>query len=394
MVLDKRSLERSGSLYSTLSSVYLPHSPCVLHRAEARIVSGCVISRAEIKHCAHDLPLSENKESTLLPKANMLRYNAAVVPQQGNLWNAQHQNPNVGQSADTAQQLERRARVEAAQLRVRYLQAEAANLFSRPITPNEPTTCVICDEEYPITDLCSLLCNHWHCKSCLMRNARVALKSNPFIPAKCCGVIPTELLRQSGTLTANEVEQYKVKMEELTNPRSKLYCWGCAAYIPNDRRTKRIGDCSICGKRTCKTCRAKSHFGACDKTKIQADGEAEDDIYLLAESKGWKRCPNCLNLIQKNGGCNHMTCNCGENFCYLCGEVYGIYGVSSHLCERQQLQDQQQRQLHQRRQHQRQLQLQQQQHHQQQQHQQQQHQQQQHQQQQHQQQQHQQQQQS
>ncbi|KAI0553482.1 hypothetical protein F4679DRAFT_599648 [Xylaria curta] len=147
-------------------------------------------------------------------------------------------------------------------------------------------------------------------------------------------------------------------MEELTNPRIKLYCWGCAAYIPNSRRTKRIGDCSACGKRTCKTCRAKSHFGACDKTKIQADGEAENNVYLLAESNGWKRCPNCLNLIQKSGGCNHMTCKCGENFCYLCGEVYGIHGVPSHRCEQQQQENQRRLEQQQRRQGQRQLQLQ------------------------------------
>ncbi|KAI0184006.1 hypothetical protein EV127DRAFT_375809 [Xylaria flabelliformis] len=233
----------------------------------------------------------------------------------------------------------------------------------RPTVPNElnkilKKDCAICNEEYPIIELHVLSCNHWHCRSCLRGNVRVALLSNPFVPAKCCTVIPAGLLRQFSGLTTNEIEQYKVKMEELTNPRGKLYCWGCAAYIPNAQRTKRVGDCSVCGKRTCKVCRAKSHFGACDKTKTQADGEAEDGVYLLAELKGWKRCPNCLNLIQKSGGCNHMVCSCGENFCYLCGEVYWIHGNSSHRCERRQQEDQRRIEQWQRR-YQRQLQLQQ-----------------------------------
>ncbi|TRX98865.1 hypothetical protein FHL15_000207 [Xylaria flabelliformis] len=287
----------------------------------------------------------------------MLRFNAAIVPQQGNLRNGQYQNPNIGQSTNATQQRENQARVEDAQMQ----RWQLPNSMPRPTVPNElpKKNCAICDEEYPINELRVLFCNHWHCRSCLRGNVRVALSSRPFAPAKCCSVIPAELLRQFGGLTTNEIEQYKVKMEELTNPRSKLYCWGCAAYIPNAQRTKRVGDCSVCGKRTCKACRAKSHFGACDKTKTQADGAVEDGVYLLAELKGWKRCPNCLNLIQKNGGCNHMTCSCGENFCYLCGEVYGIYGSSSHTCERQQQEDQRRLEQWQRRQHRRQLQLQQ-----------------------------------
>ncbi|KAI1733368.1 hypothetical protein F4680DRAFT_455073 [Xylaria scruposa] len=281
----------------------------------------------------------------------MFRFNAAV-PQQGNLWNGQYQNPNIGQGANASQQRDNQARAEDAQMH----RWQLAGFPRRPAVPNEldKKTCVICDEEHPTKELCTLSCNHGHCRGCFIENFRVALLSNPFVPAKCCSVIPTELLRQFGGLTPNDIEQYKAKMEELTNPRSKLYCWECAAYIPLNRRTKRIGDCNVCGRRTCKTCRAKSHFGACDKTKIQADEEAENNVYLLAESNGWKRCPNCLNLIQKSGGCNHMTCNCGENFCYLCGEVYGIHGGPSHRCERQEqenqrrIEQQQRRREHQR----------------------------------------------
>lgn len=29
---------------------------------------------------------------------------------------------------------------------------------------------------------------------------------------------------------------------------------------------------------------------------------------------GTKRCPRCSILIEKNGGCDHMTCNCGHEF--------------------------------------------------------------------------------
>lgn len=32
-----------------------------------------------------------------------------------------------------------------------------------------------------------------------------------------------------------------------------------------------------------------------------------------------RKCPNCLKDIEKNGGCNHMTCKlCSHQFCWLC----------------------------------------------------------------------------
>jgi hypothetical protein len=34
---------------------------------------------------------------------------------------------------------------------------------------------------------------------------------------------------------------------------------------------------------------------------------------------------SCFNrLIQKNGGCDHMTCKCGYEMCWRCGKVSGM----------------------------------------------------------------------
>jgi ariadne-1 len=35
---------------------------------------------------------------------------------------------------------------------------------------------------------------------------------------------------------------------------------------------------------------------------------------------GWKQCPACGTMVEKNAGCQHMTCPppCGHEFCWVC----------------------------------------------------------------------------
>jgi hypothetical protein len=56
-----------------------------------------------------------------------------------------------------------------------------------------------------------------------------------------------------------------------------------------------------------------------------------------AVSEGWlkanaKLC-SCGKWIQKAEGCDHMTCVCGAEWCYVCGAPYGAIrkkGNSAH----------------------------------------------------------------
>ncbi|KAI0490019.1 hypothetical protein F4859DRAFT_509596 [Xylaria cf. heliscus] len=260
----------------------------------------------------------------------MRRHIVAVAPQQDNLRNEQPQNRIV----NTAQQPENRT-PEPAQPDGWQPQANAESLSDGP-PPNALGTCSICNGDYPTKDLCALICGHIHCRDCLQMNFRTALESRPFLPARCCLTLSIDQFHDYDPLTEKEVREYHNRMEELTTTQGKLYCWGCAAYISIDRRTKRIGDCDLCGKRTCRTCRAKSHFGPCDKTKLQADKAAEDSVVLLdafvdktsATSAAGPMIRVSLMSAQRNNGSgrNRMNidwrgtdCSCteygGDNYC-------------------------------------------------------------------------------
>ncbi|GMM33221.1 E3 ubiquitin-protein ligase [Saccharomycopsis crataegensis] len=59
-----------------------------------------------------------------------------------------------------------------------------------------------------------------------------------------------------------------------------------------------------------------------------------------SETANWinlntKQCTKCENPIEKNGGCNHMTCSkCGFEFCWICSGPWKSHGSQYYSCNR------------------------------------------------------------
>ncbi|CAN9210505.1 unnamed protein product [Alternaria alternata] len=86
----------------------------------------------------------------------------------------------------------------------------------------------------------------------------------------------------------------------------------------NNKHGKQLVACPYCDYEICLKCNRpwKSHGkGSCDQAK-----KAEEELCVNAVRKmGAKPCPNCGMNIQKNGGCDHVTCGkCRHNFCWVC----------------------------------------------------------------------------
>lgn len=65
-----------------------------------------------------------------------------------------------------------------------------------------------------------------------------------------------------------------------------------------------------------RSCESTWHAGlTCGEYKARTTQEAQQ---LMNESTDMCRCPSCNHLIQRNGGCLHMTCRCGTDFCATC----------------------------------------------------------------------------
>ncbi|KAL1871912.1 hypothetical protein Daus18300_004546 [Diaporthe australafricana] len=100
--------------------------------------------------------------------------------------------------------------------------------------------------------------------------------------------------------------------------RGKLFCHkqDCRKYIAPEKVDKDtgVGFCDSCWGGTCALCHRYPHIGTCRKDFTE---KAMENVLIY---KGWKRCQQCGGIVEKLTGCNHMTCNCGEEFCYVCGE--------------------------------------------------------------------------
>ena len=90
--------------------------------------------------------------------------------------------------------------------------------------------------------------------------------------------------------------------------------------------------CGTCGTRFCWGCGAGAHEPAsCAQMRgwaaltaaAEADGALASDDWLAAHTQA---CPSCGSAIQKNDGCNHMTCRCGHQFCWVCRQAWCAAG--------------------------------------------------------------------
>jgi hypothetical protein len=45
-------------------------------------------------------------------------------------------------------------------------------------------------------------------------------------------------------------------------------------------------------------------------------------LQTICDKFAHPRCPKCQVLTERNSGCPHMACPCGQDWCFLCGEGF------------------------------------------------------------------------
>ncbi|KAI1415369.1 IBR finger domain-containing protein [Hypoxylon sp. FL1857] len=180
----------------------------------------------------------------------------------------------------------------------------------------EVRTCEACRDDKYTAELARAPCQHEYCGSCLSHIFRNAMMDESLFPPRCCReTIPLD--ENLAFLDADVVQEFGRKSVEYSTPR-RTYCHNtqCNAFIPPANYANDIATCTECGSKTCMTCKGASHEDGCPH-----DEELQQTLQM-ARDLHWQRCSSCGTYIEQNTGCNHMTCRCGHEFCYLCGAVW------------------------------------------------------------------------
>ncbi|KAI0818334.1 hypothetical protein GGR55DRAFT_694546 [Xylaria sp. FL0064] len=194
---------------------------------------------------------------------------------------------------------------------------------SSAIEPEGPDVeCVSCLDEFPPRRTVRVPC-HSYCIPCFQRLISSACQNEQHWPPKCClNPIPSHTIHSY--VDSTQWTEYRDRALEWNQPVSdRIYCSQpeCSLFIRPEHviLARGVARCAD-GHYTCTLCRNAAHEGdACPQDEDVARTNE------LAEEAGWKRCPRCAAFVEHADGCQHMTCRCGAEFCYVCG-------ASWHTC--------------------------------------------------------------
>jgi len=217
-----------------------------------------------------------------------------------------------------------------------------AGAICSPVPPQPTmsytTECPQCYEDCDDKDLFGLVCGHKSCRNCWRdyleyhcKNGVAGLNSK-CNHAKCPLLVPESvwsMLLPPESLGKRARWQLRAFVESQKNIK---WCPGtdCLNAVYNKGGDGTEVECT-CSMTFCFVCLGVAHRPVpCKWAKqwtIKCSSEAENATWILANTK---RCPHCDTQIEKNQGCNHMTCsNCKHEFCWLCKGDWSVHGSAT-----------------------------------------------------------------
>ena len=203
-------------------------------------------------------------------------------------------------------------------------------------------TCPVCydtiDQPY------RLACGHAYCYGCLRHFLTAASDTKQF-PLSCmgdegkCGLpIPLPVIQRF--LPPAQVKRLlEVSFLDYLDrhPEEFRYCTtpDCPEiYSLETDFGDGIFRCRSCFASVCVSCREDHDGFGCEEWKVHRDQDAQERLLenWAGDNRNVKKCPKCKIMIEKNGGCNHMTCpKCEAHICWRCMGVFPSGDIYTHM---------------------------------------------------------------
>jgi hypothetical protein len=210
----------------------------------------------------------------------------------------------------------------------------------------EEMVCCVCMDVYQANQGIQTSCNHFFCKDCFQNYLTHSCETKSY-PIKCCFFECTQTISLQTIIPTTFVDQ-ELKYKKKSNLTTEMIQQSFEAFIAKNDRYKfcptpnctqvyffdtGIIECKQCNHKICSLCKTKDHPGlTCHE--FQRSGKNQD-VGLLEKWKnqsGVRGCPSCSVSIEKNQGCNHMTCHsCKKHFCWVCMGVFEPGVIYQHM---------------------------------------------------------------
>lgn len=204
--------------------------------------------------------------------------------------------------------------------------------------------CAICYEPMTEGNKLAMPCGHEFCMDCWHDFcANAVLEEGPAcVHATCpqagCGEVLTELeVEAAAPDFASKYLNYQLRSFVESNSLTR-WCPGkgcervaCAQTASQMEQDGNVAHCDSCPTSFCMVCGEEPHAPSGCKELARWNekcrNESETANWILANTKS---CPKCLSRIEKNQGCNHMTCQrCRHEFCWICMGGWADHGANT-----------------------------------------------------------------
>ena len=200
----------------------------------------------------------------------------------------------------------------------------------------QTTPCSICFSSNNLTSLKS--CGHYLCNACWSQYINAKVSSgyyNIICPEPKCKeqvesiIILTYLYEDLVQLFIRKRCEIVIQHTQVMQVCPSINCPNIALCRTTDAHKQSIGSIPsvmcYCNFTWCFKCQHQDHWpSSCEANKIYQRQKSnllsqyDDNGNLLDNFVSMKRCPSCSYPIDKNGGCDHMMCKCGAQFCWRC----------------------------------------------------------------------------
>ena len=211
---------------------------------------------------------------------------------------------------------------------------------------NNNRTCDICIEDnLKPEEMMTMPCGHEFCIDCWKGFIQSKIDDGPScILATCPQVGCEEIITEEEVARAapdilSKFESYQLRNFVEVNGTSR-WCPGpgceriaalqssSGIFCDSDNI---IADCDACLTKFCIKCGDEPHqplhCRALETWKEKCKNESETANWILANTKP---CPKCRSRIEKNQGCNHMSCQkCKYEFCWICTNDWKEHGANT-----------------------------------------------------------------